>query len=327
MHGSVLSSTLGQISLIYIGLWMQFDEIKELASAPNVRGKTQAIQKGVATQIIIFVKLYWNQDKQGTPMDDEILTITPEECEELEHNLWAQQIDALDGTSPPPPTTMGSHPSGPLQDFQKGICQDMSSFPTIKNIEQWDNWRQIFEATAKAQGVNDVLDLKYMPSNPTKAQVFDAHQSYIYAILLNTVKDSFLKSIVINHNNRKVQECWEKIITACEASTSAEIKANSLLQYITSVKFDDGKWRGTSKDFIIYSFTGVSNCANMVLFAVSQELSHNLPTPSRFRCSRTLWAVSKSFAQFVPWPCRLAIHHEQKPILFCRVPGTTDHYS
>jgi len=162
-------------------------------------------------------------------MDDELLTITSEEFEEFEHDLWAQQIDDPNGTTPLPAPTMGSHPSGPLQDFQKGIHRDMSSYPMIKNIEQWDKWRRVFEATAKAQGVNNILDLKYMPSNPTEAQVFDAQQNYIYAVLLNTVKDSFLKSIIINHNNRNVQECWEKIITACESSTSAEIKANSLL--------------------------------------------------------------------------------------------------
>jgi len=118
----------------------------------------------------------------------------------------------------------------------------------IKNIEQWDNWKRVFEATAEAQGVNNILDLKYNPLNPAEGQLFDAQQNYIYAVLLNTVKDFFLKSIVINHTNRNVQE----IIAACESSTSAEIKANSLLQYITFVKFDDGKWRGTSKDFIIH---------------------------------------------------------------------------
>jgi len=104
--------------------------------------------------------------------------------------------------------------------------------------------------SVQLSAVSDVLDLKYMPSNPTEAQMFDAQQNYIYVILLNTVKDSFLKSIVFNHNNRKVQECWEKIIAACEASTLVEIKANSLLQYITSVKFDDGKWMQRKEDVI-----------------------------------------------------------------------------
>jgi len=64
--------------------------------------------------------------------------------------------------------------------------------------------------------------------------------------------ESFLKDIVINQTNRQVQDIWEEITFMCENSTSAEIKANALLQYITSVKYDDGKWRGTLKAFIIH---------------------------------------------------------------------------
>ena len=39
---------------------------------------------------------------------------------------------------------------------------------------------------------------------------------------------------------------------ATKCSTSVEIKTADFLQYITSAKFNDGKRRGTSKDFIIH---------------------------------------------------------------------------
>jgi len=73
-----------------------------------------------------------------------------------------------------------------------------------------------------------------------------------YVVLLQTVKDSSLKAIVINYTNQQVQDIWQDITKAAKASTSAEIKANSLLQYIMSEKLDDGKWRGMSKDFIVH---------------------------------------------------------------------------
>jgi len=85
-----------------------------------------------------------------------------------------------------------------------------------------------------------------------ESQLFDAHQTYLYAVLLQTVKDSLLKAMVINYTNQQVQDIWRDMTNATKASTLAEIKANSLLQYITSVKFDDGKWRGMSKDFIVH---------------------------------------------------------------------------
>jgi len=149
-----------------------------------------------------------------------------------------------------------------------------------------------------------MLDLKYTPLNPLEAQVFDAQQNYIYTVLLNTIKDSFLKSIIINHNNRKVQECWEKIITACDASTVAEIKANSLLQYIMSVKFDDGKWRETSKDFIIH---WCKQLRQYGMLCGKPGTVAQFANPSRFRCSRTLWMVSKSFDQYALWHCTSTI--------------------
>jgi len=100
--------------------------------------------------------------------------------------------------------------------------------------------------------VSNVLDLQYIPTTAAESQLFDAHQTYLYAVFLQTVKDSSLKAMVISYTNRQVQDIWRDITNATEASTSAEIKANSLLQYITSVKFDNGKWRGTSKEFIVH---------------------------------------------------------------------------
>jgi len=122
----------------------------------------------------------------------------------------------------------------------------------MKSIKQWDNWQHIFTATAEAQGVSNILNLQYIPATAAESQLFDAHQTYLYTVLLQTVKDSSLKAIVINYTNRQVQDIWRDITKAAEASTSAEIKANSLLQYITSVKLDDRKWRGMSKDFIVH---------------------------------------------------------------------------
>jgi len=54
-------------------------------------------------------------------MDGDLLTITPDEFEELKHDLRAQQIDNPSRTAPPSTPVAGSRSPGPLQDFQKGI--------------------------------------------------------------------------------------------------------------------------------------------------------------------------------------------------------------
>jgi len=168
------------------------------------------------------------------------------------HDLSKRQVADPNFQVASPPPTAGRAPSNPMQDFNKGVQRDPSSFPTMKSIEQWDNWHRVFTATAEAQGVSNVLDLWYIPATVAESQLFDAHQTYHYMVLLQTVKNSLLKAIIINYMNQQVQDIWRDITKAAEASTSAEIKANSLLQYITSVKLDDGKWRGTSKDFTVH---------------------------------------------------------------------------
>jgi len=65
-------------------------------------------------------------------------------------------------------------------------------------MEQWDNWQQMFVATAQAQGVCDVLNPKYNPGSAASEKLFDAHQTYVYSVFLLKVKESFLKDIVIN---------------------------------------------------------------------------------------------------------------------------------
>jgi len=201
----------------------------------------------MASWLINFQKMYWELDQAAYTMVDELLTFTMEDFERYEHDLCKRQV------ADPNFQAISRAPSDLMQDFNKGVHRDPSSFPTMKNIKHWDNWQHVFTATAEAQGVSNVLDLWYIPATTAEAQLFDAHQTYLYAVLLQTVKDSSLEAIVINYMNQQVKDIWHDITNTAEASTSAEIKANSLLQFIiTSVNFDDGKWRGMSKDFIVH---------------------------------------------------------------------------
>ena len=139
----------------------------------------------------------------------------------------------------------------PLVEFWKGIKWDPSAYPILKDINQWDLWKRIFVATAEAQGIQNILNIGYSLPRHEKP-LFLEQQKYVYSVLLNMVKASTLKSIVINAKKDSIPQCWDTIMQAAECLTSAKIKATDLLQYITSAKYDDGKWRGTSKDFIIH---------------------------------------------------------------------------
>ena len=126
------------------------------------------------------------------------------------------------------------HTPDPLAEFRKGIKQDPpSTFPTLKDINQWDSWKRIIVATAKAQGVHNNLNIGYSLSS-NEVPFFNEQQKYIYSVLLNTVKASTLKLIIINAKKDNIQKCWDDIVHATKVSMSAEIKAMDFLQCITS---------------------------------------------------------------------------------------------
>jgi len=220
----------------------------------GAKGALWLLPKWQTTHLISFKALYWGRVMNNDPMLDELLTMTHANLEDYEQNLILKWLDALDNPDKPDeiPLPPDSKTSNLLSAFNKGIWRDPNSFLEIKSIEQWDNCQWVFITTTQAQGVSNVLNLKYNPGSATTKKLFNAHQTYVYSMFLLKVKESFLKDIVINQNNRQVQDIWEEITFACENSTSVEIKANVLLQYITSIKYDDGKWRGTLKAFIIH---------------------------------------------------------------------------
>jgi len=111
----------------------------------------------------------------------------------------------------------------------------------------------VFITTAQAQGVSNVLNPKYNPGSAALKKLFDAHQTYLYSVILLKMKEILPQG----HRHQPKQSAGARYLGgdnsfACKNSTSAEIKANAHLQYITSIKYDDGKWRGTSKAFIIH---------------------------------------------------------------------------
>ena len=52
-------------------------------------------------------------------------------------------------------------------------------------------------AMAKAQGVEKAIDPKYIPS-PSEDALFCEQKKYMYSILLNVVKATTLKAIMVN---------------------------------------------------------------------------------------------------------------------------------
>jgi len=106
-----------------------------------LKGALHSVPKSLATWLGNFQKMCWECEQAGNTMVDELLTFTMDKFEDYEQNLQLKQITNPNFQPITPIPMAGKPPNDPMQDFNKGICPDPSSFPMMKNIEQWDgNW-------------------------------------------------------------------------------------------------------------------------------------------------------------------------------------------
>jgi len=119
---------------------MEYDDIRELSYKPSPKAATRTITKGIAARLISFQKMYWEYNDAGKTMVGELLTFTTAEFEKYELKLHRKQVADPNFQVSSPPPTISRTSSDPIQDFKKGVRRDPTSFPTLKNIKQWDNW-------------------------------------------------------------------------------------------------------------------------------------------------------------------------------------------
>ena len=190
----------------------------------------------------------------------------------------------------------GSLPvSDQLAAFMKGIKRDPAVFPTIKSIKKWDPFKRSFKATAASQDVADCLDTNYAPTAANLA-VFRKKKKYMYSVLLAKVEDPTLKAIVIASPPDQVPGCWKKMVEAAESSVTAELTSTALMKYIMNARLDDGKWKGTSKDFIIHFCDQIRKHDDLCLTQADrfsdhmkkQFLQSSVDTVEEFRNVRTV---------------------------------------
>ena len=138
----------------------------------------------------------------------------------------------------------------PVEKFQRSIKLDSTLYPVLKDERQWDSWRRTTIAIARTHGVDDIFDLKATGS-PADKDLFDAKQKYVYQIFERTLQTDEGKTIVRAHeDDYDAKRVFEKLVAHAKHSTKASLSAGDLLTYITSVRADDGTWKGSSLGFI-----------------------------------------------------------------------------
>ena len=150
--------------------------------------------------------------------------------------------------------TSSTRAADPVMDFKKGIKRDPDAFCKLKDDKNWDAFLRSTKATARAQGVQQVLDPTYVP-NPTDASavaLFDLQQAYMYSVAETTLLTDTGKKLVRNYESTyNAQSVYKDLIAHYEKSTKANLNASNLLTHVTSNRIDDGTWGGTAESYIL----------------------------------------------------------------------------
>ncbi len=140
----------------------------------------------------------------------------------------------------------------PLSDFQNGIKQDASLYVVLKVTKQWDSWHHFTMAQARAQDVDKVLNLEYVPP-PSQESLFKANQKYLYTIFERVLQTDKGKSLVWAYEEASdAQQIFKDLCKDALRSTQLSIDSSWLLSYITTVRVSDGHWNGTTHGFILH---------------------------------------------------------------------------
>ena len=75
----------------------------------------------------------------------------------------------------------------------------MRAFKLFKEHKTWNQWYRSFAATAKAQGLNNVLDLTYTPSSLREQALFDVLQDYAFAVFTTCLVEAQAAALVRNY--------------------------------------------------------------------------------------------------------------------------------
>ena len=87
-----------------------------------------------------------------------------------------------------------------LTNFKKGIKRDASAYPIFKNERYYNTFIHHFKATAKAQGLNSLMDPNFTPgSDEYEQQLFQEQQDFLYSVLISSLKTDFSEALVKDH--------------------------------------------------------------------------------------------------------------------------------
>ena len=142
-------------------------------------------------------------------------------------------------------TTMTSAAS-----FQRTIKRDIKDYSKFDNPKRFMQWKRQVESTARAHGVQEVLDLTYTPATPEDAELFKVKLQFMYNVFETTVLVSQARLIVRKHfEDGNAQAVWRDLTTAFAEGIAADLAAQQVNEDLITMRLD-AKWTTTKEKFL-----------------------------------------------------------------------------
>ena len=226
------------------------------------QGKTSYIQSNVMISLSLMItyirhRRYSTKGKYFGPFY--CIQIDPQDYDEWRTTPPEEEIHFQTPSKLGSPTTPRSNVSSEASEsyithpnFKKGIKRDASAYPIFKNEKYYNTFIRHFKATAKAQGLNSLMDPNFTPgSDEYEQQLFEEQQDFLYSVLISSLKIEFSEALVKDHEGdaQLILDLLHEHHTGNSQYSRAEI--NRITKYLTNIKLDD-TWRGTNESFLMH---------------------------------------------------------------------------
>ena len=171
------------------------------------QGKTSYIQSNVMISLSLMIsyikhRQYSAKSKYFGPFY--YIQIDPQDYDEWHTSPPEEEIHfqtpSKFGSPTTPRSTVSSEASESyitLTNFKKGIKRDASAYPIFKNERYYNTFICHFKATAKAQGLNSLVDPNFTPgSDEHEQQLFQEQQDFLYSVLISSLKTEFSEALI-----------------------------------------------------------------------------------------------------------------------------------
>ena len=226
------------------------------------QGRTCSIQSNVMISLslmITYIKHRQYSTKSNHFGPFYYIQIDPQDYDEWHTTPPEEEIHFSTPSKLGSPTTPRSNVSSEasesyitLTNFKKGIKRDASAYSIFKNERYYNTSIHHFKATAKAQGLNSLMDPNFTSgSDEHEQQLLEEQQDFLYSVLISSLKTEFSEALVKDHEGdaQLILDSLHEHHTGNSQYSRAEI--NRITKYLTNIKLDD-TWRGTNESFLMH---------------------------------------------------------------------------